>query len=142
MNNLYKTKKVLLGLNKHPSYSCKTCPYNDVEDCTSHLMEDAFDVIDALNAELKKRTNNSKNLSYFLAFTPSNSLAYDGKHITGDVKLLVKKEDILCIYATDDDSGSVIQLKDSNNSIFKVTETLNDILDMIAKGEEEDECAG
>lgn len=125
MNNLYKTKKVLLGLNKHPSYSCKTCPYNDVEDCTSHLMEDASDVI-AAQKEMMNRKEMAKDKPGFITLT---SMA--------DYPLAIRVSDISVIL--DSDHGSSIAIKDNNIVSVSVKEKIEEILAKIAdmKGEEE-----
>lgn len=138
MNDLYKTKKVLLGLKKHPSYSCKSCPYNDVEDCTSHLMEDAFDVI-AAQEEMMNRKEMAKDKSGFIMLTQWGSTKALQKRV------VIKIDDILYVsdLSNDEDCGSNIRLKGVDGFTIVVAESIEEILSKISesKGEKKDECA-
>lgn len=134
MNDLYKTKKVLLGLKKHPSYSCKSCPYNDVEDCTSHLMEDAFDVIVA-QKEMMNRKEMAKDKSGFIMLTQWNSTKALQKRVA------IKIDDILYVsdLSNGEHCGSNIKLKSEDGFTIVVAESIEEILSKISesKGEYE-----
>lgn len=133
MNDLYKTKKVLLGLNKHPSYSCKSCPYNDVEDCTSHLMEDAFDVI-AAQKEMLNRKEMAKDKLGFITLTNGILYSSDGQSIimTDNGKIAVRIDDILSVRDLGEAGGSEIRLKNAQQTTLYVCETLEEILGKVA----------
>lgn len=138
MNDLYKTKKVLLGLKKHPSYSCKSCPYNDVEDCTSHLMEDACDVI-AAQKEIMNRKEMAKDKFGFITLTNGILYSSEGQSVimTDNGKIAVRVDDILSVKDLGEVGGSEVRLKDKWQTTIYVFETLEEILGKIAKGEEE-----
>lgn len=138
MNDLYKTKKVLLGLKKHPSYSCKGCPYNDAEDCTSHLMKDAFDVI-AAQKEMMNRKEMAKDKLGYITLTNGILYSSDGQSVimTDDGKIAVRVDDILLVRDFGEARGSEIRLKNAQQTTLYVCETLEEILGKIAKGKEE-----
>lgn len=136
MNDLYKTKKVLLGLKEHPSYSCKSCPYNDVEDCTSHLMEDAFNVI-AAQKEMMNRKEMAKDKFGFITLTAGTIYSSDGEVIVMDKtgKVAVRADDIVSVSDLVHVKGSEVRLNDNRQTTFYVCETLEEILSKITKGE-------
>lgn len=129
MNALDKIKNVQNGLKCCYSYAnlCSACSYEDRRECKRELGRDA------LKNEVAKKTGQMVMMpSQFLVLTSITDFSVDGHDLTS-VKLLIRTNDILCVYAGDE--GSVIQLKIYENSIFKVKEKLEDILDMIAKGD-------
>ena len=125
MKDLEKTKKVLLGLNKHGGHTCRSCPYDDEEDCSGILMKDAIDVITAQKELLNRK--------------PKVPCDYIVLHSSdGGRDLLVRKDKI--IYAYDGKDGDATNIRLSGEGGFDclllVKETANDILKLM-EGEEE-----
>ena len=139
MNDLYKTKKVLLGLKKCQSNSCKGCPYDDIEDCTSHLMEDAFDVI-AAQKEMMNRKEMAKAKPGFITLTAGTVYSSDGIAVvmTENGRVAIRVNDILSVSDLVEVRGSEVRLNDARQTTFYVCETIEEILGKIAdmKGEE------
>lgn len=143
MNALDKVKNVTNGLNSCGSYShlCSTCPYNDGRECERELHKDALDVIDALRAELKKRTDKAVEAKPGFITLTEGIVAYsDNTEIWCNCySIAVRVNNILTIRDYDKCKGSIIQLKDHSPSTILVQETIEEILSKIAdmKGEEE-----
>lgn len=143
MNVLDKIKIVQYGLQCHGEEygTCRKCPYHDRNDCRREVMQEANEVINALRAELKKRTSKVVEAkpgfitltTGIVAHSENSAIWYDQS------KIAVQVNDILTISDYDECKGSMVQLKDSQQTTILVQETLEEILSKIAdvKGEEE-----
>lgn len=140
MNALDKTKNVERGLNAcNGMMSCDKCPYDDQTDCKRTLNCDALEVINALKAELKKRTSKAVEAKPgfitltegIVAHSENTAIWYDCYNVA------VQVNDILIISDYDKGKGSTIILKDHSQTTILVQETLEEILGKIAdmKGE-------
>lgn len=142
MNALDKTKKVQNGLTCCSSiHSCNRCPYKGTEGCSGQKDRDALEVIDALKAELKKRTNKVVEAKpEFIVLTKGIVAHSENTAIWYDCyNIAVRVNDILTISDYDECKGSIIMLKDHSQTAILVQETIEEILAKIAdmKGEEE-----
>lgn len=142
MNALDKIKNVTNGLSSCGSYShlCSTCPYNDGRECERELHKDALEVINALRAELKKRTVKvAETKPGFIVLTAGVPYRSDGRllMIEGKGKVAIRVDDILAVSDLVGVRGSEIRFKDIQQTTFCVCETLEEILGKIAdmKGE-------
>lgn len=140
MNALDKIKKVQNGLVYcSERHTCIGCPYKGTEGCSGQLDRDALEVINALRAELKKRTNKSVEAkpgfvmltAGIVAHSENSAIWYD------PCRIAVQVNDILTISDYDKCKGSTVQLKDSQQTTILVQETIEEILGKIAdmKGE-------
>lgn len=141
MNVLDKIKVVQRGLAECGSdYSmCSKCPYYDRDTCRKGLIREANEVIKALRDELKKHTNKAVEAkpgfitltTGIVAHSENSAIWYDQS------KIAVQVNDILTISDYDECKGSMVQLKDSQQTTILVQETLEEILSKIAdvKGE-------
>ena len=141
MNDLYKTKKVLLGLKKHPSSSCASCPYDDIEDCSDHLMEDAWNVIVAQKEMMnRKEMTKAKAKPGFITLTAGVLYSSDGRPAMMEDKgrVAIRVDDILAVSDLVGVRGSEVWLNNAQQTTFYVCETIEEILGKIAdmKGEE------
>ena len=142
MNALDKIKNVQKGLTCCSSvHSCNGCPYKGIRECSGQLDRDALEVINALRAELKKRTSKAvEDKPEFITLTTGIVAHSENSAIWYDQsKIAVQVKDILMISDYDKCKGSMVQLKDSQQTTILVQETLEEILGKIAnvKGEEE-----
>ena len=141
MNVLDKIKVVQRGLAECGSdYSmCSKCPYYNRGMCRKWLIRKANEVIKALRDELKKRTENKvKDEPGFITLTTGIVAHSENSAIWYDQsKIAVRVNDILTISDYDKCKGSMVQLKDSQQTTILVQETLEEILSKIAdaKGE-------
>lgn len=136
MNALDKVKNVTNGLNSCGPYShlCSTCPYNDRRECERELHKDALEVINALRAELKKRTDKSvAPKPGFITLTNGILYSSDGQPMmmTDNGKIAVRVDDILSIKDLGLVKGSEVRLKDKWQTTIYVFETLEEILGKI-----------
>ena len=131
MNALDKIKNVTYGLDSCGTYShlCNTCPYNRRGECERELHKDALEVINALRAELKKRTSKAVEAKSGFIILTVDTRDYENQRIA------VKIDNIS--YMFDTDAGSNILLNDNDPKPIKVKEKLEEILEKIAevKGE-------
>lgn len=135
MNALDKTKKVQNGLTCCSSvHSCNGCPYKGTEGCSGRLDRDALEVIDALNAQLNKRTNKAVEVKPGFIILTKGIVAYsENTAIWHDCyNVAVRVNDILIISNHDKCDGSTIILKDHSQTTILVQETLEEILGKIA----------
>ena len=136
MNALDKTKKVQNGLtccSEH--HSCNGCPYKGTEGCSGQLDRDALEVINALKAELKKRTNKVIEVKPgFITLTTGATYSSDGIRVVlvENGKVAIRVNDILSISDLVDVKGSEVRLNDARQTTFYVCETLEEILGKIA----------
>lgn len=141
MNALDKIKNVERGLNAcNGMMSCDKCPYDDQTDCKRALNCDALEVINALKAELKKRTNKAVEAKPgFITLTAGITYSSDGIVVVmaENGKVAVRVNDILSVSDLVDVKGSEVRLNDARQTTFYVCETLEEILGKIAdmKGE-------
>ena len=142
MNALDKVKIVQNGLNCCGSLShlCSACPYNKRGECERELHNDALAVIDALKAELKKRTSKTPEIKPgFIMLTAGTAYSSDGiiTMLTENGRVAVRVDDILSVSDLVGVRGSKIWLKDTQGTAFYVCETIEEILGKIAdmKGE-------
>lgn len=136
MNVLDKIKNVTNGLNSCGSCShlCSTCPYKERGECERELHRDALEVINALRAELKKRTSKAVETkpgfitltAGVIAYSENSAIWYD------PCRIAVRVNDILTISDYDKCKGSIVQLKDGQQTTILVQETLEEILGKIA----------
>ena len=140
MNALDKTKKVLLGLKKHTIVSCKGCPYDGVEDCVYHLMEEAGNVI-AAQKEMMNRKEMTKAKPGFIILTTGIVKESGGVPVWyNTAPIAIRVDDVLMVsdYKSCDFScGSEVRFKTNPQTVIFVQETLEEILNKILKGEEE-----
>ena len=138
MNALDKIKIVQNGLNTCGSFShlCSTCPYNKrVEGCETELHNDALAVIDALKAELKKRTNKTVEVKPgFITLTAGNAYSSDGRIVAmvKNCRVAVRVNDILSVSDLAEVQGSEVRLNDARQTVFYVCETIEEILGKVA----------
>lgn len=138
MNALDKIKNVTNELNSCGSYShlCSTCPYNDGRECERELHRDAFEVINALRDELKKRTSKAVEAKPgFIMLTQWSSTKVLQKRVA------IKIDDILYVsdLSNGEHCGSNIKLESEDRFMIVVAESIEEILSKISesKGEEE-----
>lgn len=138
MNALDKIKIVQFGLQcRGEEYEmCHKCPYHDHYDCRRKVMQEASEVINALKAELKKRTNKAVEAKPgFIMLTQWGSTRALQKRVA------IKIDDILYFsdLSNDEDCGSNIRLKGADGFTIVVAESIEEILSKISesKGEEE-----
>lgn len=142
MNALDKIKNVQNGLACCSSiHSCNGCPYKSIRECSGQLDRDALEVINALKAELKKRTSKAVEAKPgFITLTTGIVMHSENSAIWYDpCRIAIRVNDILTISDYDKCKGSMVQLKDGQQTTILVQETLEEILGKIAdtKGEEE-----
>lgn len=144
MNVLDKIKNVQNGLRCHGEdyIVCLKCPYRDRDDCKGELMQEANEVINALRAELKKRTSKAVEAKPgFITLTAGTTYSSDGIAVvmTSNGRVAVRVHDILSVSDLVEVRGSEVRLNDARQTIFYVCETIEEILGKIAdtKGEEE-----
>lgn len=141
MNALDKVKNVTNGLTCCSSiHSCTGCPYNTVGGCSAQLDRDALEVINALRAELKKRTSKAvETKPGFIILTIGTTYSSDGIRVVmvENGKVAVRVDDILSVSDLVDVKGSEVRLNNARQTTFYVCETLEEILGKIAdtKGE-------
>ena len=136
MNALDKIKIVQRGLAECGSdYSmCTKCPYYDRDMCRKGLMREANEVINALRAELKKRTSKTVEAKPgFITLTQWSSAKALQKRVA------IKIDDILYIsdLSNHEHCGSNIKLRSEDGFTIVVVESIEEILGKIAemKGE-------
>ena len=141
MNALDKIKNVTNGLTCcSSSHSCNGCPYKDMGGCRGQLVMDALEVINALRAELKKRTSKAVDAKpEFITLTKGILYSSDGMAImmTENGKVAVRVDGIRSVGDLVNVRGSEVLLDDARQTVFYVCETLEEILSKIAKGEGE-----
>jgi hypothetical protein len=142
MNALDKVKNVQNGLNCCGSYShlCSACPYKERGECERELHKDALEVIDALKAELKKRTSKAtETMPGFITLTAGTAYSSDGRVVvmTENGKIAIRVDGILSVSDLVDVKGSEVRLDDTRQTVFYVCESIEEILGKVAKGEEE-----
>lgn len=144
MNALDKIKIVQFGLQCHgEEYEmCRKCPYRDRDDCRREVMQEANEVINALRAELKRRTSKTVEAKPgFITLTHGILYSSEGRQVMmeGNGKLAIRTDDILAVIDLGEVHGSEVRTKDTRYTAFYVRETLEEILRKIAyaKGEEE-----
>ena len=142
MNALDKIKIIQRGLAECGSdfSTCSTCPYYDRDMCRKGLIREANEVINALKAELKKRTNKAVEAKPgFIILTNGILYSSNGQSIimTDNGKIAVRVDDILSVRDLGEAGGSEIRLKNAQQTTLYVCETLEEILGKIAdmKGE-------
>lgn len=142
MNVLDKIKIVQFGLQcRGEEYEmCRKCPYRDRDDCRGEVMWEANEIINALRAELKKRTSKAVEAKPgFITLTNGILYSSDGQPMmmTDNGKIAVRVDDILSIKDLGVVRGSEVRLKDKWQTAIYVFETLEEILGKIAdmKGE-------
>lgn len=143
MNALDKIKNVTNGLtccSLH--HSCNGCPYKGMQACCGQLDRDALEVINALRAELKKKTSKTpETMPGFIMLTGGTAYSSDGRMVTmiENGKVMVRMSDILSVSDLVEVRGSEVRLDDARQTVFYVCETIEEILGKIAdaKGEEE-----
>ena len=131
-----KIKKVKMGLflchNTGTSGLCDSCPYNGSYDCESALYADTLSVINSLsdppNEKVQRKAPEiAKKFIILTRWMDSRTIA-------------VNVDDIRYIEDGSTHTESLIyfkQLKDDPLSAILVKETVADILEKIAKGDEE-----
>ena len=136
MNALDKIKIVQFGLQcRGEEYvMCRKCPYHDRDDCRGEVMREANEVINALRAELKKRTSKAVEVKPgFIMLTQWNSTKALQKRVA------IKIDDILYVsdLSNDEHCGSNIRLKGNDGFTIVVAEPIEEILSKISelKGE-------
>lgn len=140
MNALDKIKNVTNGLtccSLH--HSCNGCPYNAVGGCSAQLDRDALEVINALRAELKKRTNKAAEAKpEFIILTRGIYYSSDG-YVTmyEHGRIAIRVSDILSVSDLMDLKGSEVRLNNAQQTTYYVCETIEEILGKVAdaKGE-------
>lgn len=144
MNALDKIKIVQFGLQcRGEEYMmCQKCPYHDHYDCRVMVMQEANEVINALKAELKKRTSKAVEAKPgFITLTVGTVYSSDGTVvvITENGRVAVRVNDILSISDLVKVRGSEVRLNNAQQTVIYVCETIEEILGKIAdmKGEEE-----
>ena len=143
MNALDKIKKVQKGLRCGTDmFACRGCPYDGETDCKEALMTDACEVINALKAELKKRTNKAVEAKpEFIILTTGIVKESGGVPVWyNTAPIAVRVDDVLMVsdYKSCNFScGSEIRFKTNPQTIIFVQETIEEILGKIAKGEYE-----
>lgn len=140
MNALNKVKNVTNGLTCcSSSHSCNGCPYKDMGGCSGQLDRDALEVINALKAELKKRTNKAVEAKPGFITLTTGIVAHSENSAVwyNPCRIAVQVNDILTISDYDKCKGSMVQFKDSQQTTILVQETLEEILGKVAdaKGE-------
>lgn len=144
MNALDKIKIVQRGLAECGSdYSmCSKCPYYDRDMCRKGLMREANEVINALRAELKKRTSKMlETMPGFITLTIGNTYSSNGREVTmiENGKVAIRVDGILSVSDLVEVRGSEVRLDDARQTVFYVCETIEEILGKVAdaKGEAE-----
>ena len=144
MNVLDKIKIVQYGLQcRGEEYvMCRKCPYHDRDDCRSEVMQEANEVINALRAELKKRTTKAVEAKPgFITLTVGTVYSSDGIAVvmTENGKVAIRVNDILSVSDLVKVRGSEVRLNNAQQTTFYVCETIEEILGKVAdmKGEEE-----
>ena len=142
MNALDKIKIVQRGLVECGSdYSmCSKCPYYDRDMCRKGLIREANEVINALRAELKKRTSKAVEAKPgFIVLTAGTAYSSDGIVVvmTSSGKVAVRVDDILSVSDLVNVKGSEVRLNNAQQTTFYVCETIEEILGKVAdmKGE-------
>lgn len=142
MNALDKIKQVTNGLHCCGSYAdlCRACPYKERGECERELKKDALEVIDALRAELKKRTGKAVEAKPgFITLTIGTVYSSDGEVvvITENGRVAVWVNDILSVKDLVVVRGSEVRLNNAQQTTFYACETIEEILEKIAdmKGE-------
>ena len=133
MNALDKIKNVQNGLNCCGSNcsTCSKCPYYDRDMCRKGLMREANEVINALRAELKKRTSKApETMPGFITLTGGTAYSSDGRTVmmTENGKIAVRVDDILSVSDLVEVRGSEIRLNDARQTVFYACETIEEIL--------------
>lgn len=141
MNALDKIKMVQKGLKCcNDTFACDGCPYDNSSDCKRKLNDDALAVIDALKAELKKRTNKAVEARpEFITLMALVVYRSDEGVLTmiENGKVAIRVDDILSISNFMDAKGSAVRLNNAQQTTFYVCETIEEILGKITKGEYE-----
>lgn len=142
MNALDKIKQVTNGLHCCGSYAdlCRACPYKERGECERELKKDTLEVIDALRAELKKRTSKAVEAKPgFITLTNGVLYSSDGRSMlmTDNGKIAFRVDDILSVKDLGEVRGSEVRLNNAQQTTFYVCETIEEILGKIAdmKGE-------
>lgn len=138
MNVLDKIKIIQRGLAECGSdfSTCSTCPYYDRDMCRKGLIREANEVINALKAELKKRTSKAVEARPgFIMLTQWSSAKVLQKRVA------IKIDDIFYVsdLSNGEHCGSNIRLKGEDGFTIVVAESIEEILSKISesKGEEE-----
>ena len=135
INPLDKIKNVQKGLECciQPGM-CPMCPYDARDHCNSTLLADTMQVIDALEEEVKKRTDKAaRNIPDFIELTSLYDATSDGRM----KKVVIRVENILLIH--DAELGSLIRMRGVAREALFVRETIEEILNKIAKSNEKEE---
>lgn len=141
MNALDKIKNVQNGLTCCSSiHSCNRCPYKGTEGCSGQKDRDALEVINALKAELEKRTNKVVEAKPgFIVLTNGILYTSEGRSVimTNNGKIAVRVDDIFSVKDLGEVGGSEVRLNDARQTAYYVCETLEEILGKVAdvKGE-------
>ena len=143
MNVLDKIKIVQRGLAECGSdfSTCSTCPYYDRDMCRKGLIREANEVINALKAELKKRTSKAVEAKpEFIVLTTGIVKESGGIPVWYNTTPIAVRVDDVCMISDykscDFSCGSEVRFKTNPQTIILVQETLEEILGKIAKGEE------
>lgn len=136
MNVLDKIKIVQYGLQCHGEEygTCRKCPYHDRNDCRREVMQEANEVINALRAELKKRTSKVVEAKPgFIMLTQWSSTKALQKRVA------LKIDDILYVsdLSGDEHCGSNIKLKGEDGFTIVVAESIEEILSKISESKGE-----
>lgn len=138
MNVLDKIKIVQKGLDCCSAIcECSKCPYDKQDRCRDALLTETNNVIDALQAELKKKTNDLRTEKpEFLSLTTGIVKHSDNYAIWCETSsVAVRVDDILTVREYKAGCGSEIWFKSRPDLIIIVQESIEDILEMIAEGE-------